>query len=189
MKRQKWTLLLAGILLTVGMAAGGTLAWLLARSDTVTNTFTTSDVTVTLEETTGERYKMVPGHTLPKDPKVTVEEGSEKCYVFVKLEKSENFDGFLTYGMAEGWASLAGESGVFYRVVDTANMGKAISVLEDDCVSVLETVTKADMQALTTEATYPTLTVTAYAAQYNKNTTESFTAAEAWNLLSNDSNF
>ena len=188
MKRQKWTLPLAGVLLAVGMAAGGTLAWLLAESDTVTNTFTTSDITVTLHETTGTTYKMVPGYTLAKDPKVTVTQGSEKCYVFVTLEKSENFDEFLTYEMAEGWTLLAEETDVFYRVVDTADMGSTISVLKDDCVSVLETVTKEAMNDLPEES-QPTLTVTAYAAQYNKNATEFFTAAEAWTLLSKDSTF
>ncbi len=182
MKRQKWTLALAGILLAVGMVAGGTLAWLVAGSDTVINTFTTSDITVTLEERTGTEYKMVPGYTLEKDPKVAVEEGGEKCYVFVKLEKSENFGDFLTYTMADGWTELDGETNVFYRVVDTEGMGISYSVLKDDSVIVKDSVTKEAMNTLT-ETTYPTLKVTAYAAQYNKSAAEHFTAAEAWNLI------
>ena len=50
MKKKVLALVLAMVLVVVGVAAG-TLAWLTAKSDTVTNTFTTSDIKVKLEET------------------------------------------------------------------------------------------------------------------------------------------
>ncbi len=176
--------LLLALVLLVGGVIGGTLAWLTANTTGVTNTFTTSDIDITLAETTTQ-YKMIPGYTIAKDPKVTVKAGSEKCYLFVKLEKSSNFDNFMTYEVADGWTQLKDAAnqdveGVFWRVVDTADMGTAFSVLKDDQVSVKGTVTKAMMNALT-QNTYPTLTVTAYASQYMKNNTESFTELEAWN--------
>ena len=92
------------VMLVIGCAVGGTLAWLTDKTDAVQNTFTTSDVDIKLEETTGDSYKMVPGNTITKDPKVTVVAGSEKAYVFVKLEKSNNFDDFMTYTVADGFA-------------------------------------------------------------------------------------
>ena len=61
MKKKGLALILALTLLTVGIVAG-TLAWLTAKSDTVTNTFTTSDIKVELKETTGTEYKMIPGY-------------------------------------------------------------------------------------------------------------------------------
>ena len=122
---------------------------------------------------------MIPGYTIDKDPKVTVKAGSEKCFLFVKVEKSTNFDSFMTYDMADGWTALAGVNGVYYRVVDTADMGTAYSVLANDRVTVRDTVTKADMNALT-EATQPTLTFTAYACQYNSSNGTHFEAADAW---------
>lgn len=181
MKKKSLALVLALAMIVV-CVVGGTLAWLTAKTDDVKNTFTTSDISITLEETKGgdsKEFKMVPGYTIDKDPKVTVATGSEKCYLFVKLDKSANFNAFLTYTMAEGWTALDGVSGVFYRVVDTSDMGTPISVLKDDQVTVSGDVTKTMLNALTAN-TYPTLTFTAYACQFNSSNGTPFTPAEAW---------
>ena len=182
MKKRTLVLLLA-VASVIVCVIGGTLAWLTATSDQVKNTFTTSDIDITLEETTGADYKMVPGYTIAKDPKATVLAGSEECYLFVKLEKSTNFDDYLTYQMADGWTALTNVEGVYYRVVNTANMGTAYSVLLNDQVTVKNSVTKEMME--TAEADQPTLTVTAYASQLHKNNSQDFTAAEAWENVSN----
>ena len=187
MKKKSLALVLALAMIVV-CVVGGTLAWLIATTGSVTNTFTYGDIDIKLEETDAtvsadgsatKEFKMIPGYTIDKDPKVTVKAGSEKCYLFVKVVKSASFDTFMTYDMADGWTALAGVNGVYYRVVDTAGMGTAYSVLKDDQVTVRDTVTKADMNGLT-EATQPTLTFTAYACQYNSSNGTSFTAAEAW---------
>lgn len=174
----KAMVMILAVMLIVGCTIGGTLAWLTATSGEVKNTFTTSDINITLAETKTD-FKMVPGYTIEKDPKATVVTGSEECYLFVKLEKSANFDSFMTFEMATGWTALNDADGVYYRVVNTADMGTPFSVLKNDQVSVKSTVTKEMMNGLTT-TTYPTLTVTAYASQLYKNNTQTFTAAEAW---------
>ena len=180
MKKKSLALVLALAMIVV-CVVGGTLAWLIDKTDPVTNTFTYGDIDITLAETTGTSYKMIPGYTIAKDPKVTVLAGSEKCYLFVKVDKSTNFDSFMAYTIAAGWEALDGVNGVYYRVVDTAGMGTAYSVLANDQVTVKDTVTKADMNALKADdAIQPTLTFTAYACQYMKNSTQWFTAAEAW---------
>ena len=188
MKKKGLAMVLALVLLAI-CAVSGTLAWLTAKSDVVTNTFTTSDIKVELEETTGEEYKMIPGYTISKDPKATVLTGSEECYLFVKLDKSANFDTFLTYEMAEGWMMLDGVTDtVYYRVVDgTSNqIGAPYSVLKNDQVTVNDAVTKEQMNALNAEgAVQPTLTITAYASQLHKNANENFSASEAWNNIAN----
>lgn len=200
----KTMFMILAVVLIVGISVGGTLAWLTATTTPVTNTFTTSDIDITLTETgatnNANSYKMVPGHTITKDPKATVKAGSEDCFLFVKLEKSTNFDNFMTYEIADGWTELSpvvgGNYKVYYRVFDsndstnTNAKGTAYSVLKDNQVTVKGTVTKGEMDALTT-ATYPTLTVTAYASQlYKSNSTaegavNKFTAAEAWANVSN----
>ena len=185
MKKKGLALVLALTLLVVCVVAG-TLAWLTAKSDVVTNTFTTSDIKVELKETTGTEYKMIPGYTISKNPKATVLAGSEECFLFVKLEKSQNFDTFLTYEMAEGWTLVPGKTNVYYRKVQTADIGTAYSVLKDDQVTVKGSVTKEQMNALDAEgAVKPTLTITAYASQLHKNATETFTPAEAWGNITN----
>ncbi len=202
MKKRNVALILA-LALVLTAAVGGTLAWLTAKSETVVNTFTTSDIKVELKETTGGTYKMVPGSSISKDPKATVLAGSEKCYLFVKLEKSSNFDNYLTYEMAAGWTALTGVTGVtgvYYRVVDgTANeIGTAYSVLKGDKVSVKNTVTKEMMSAIdgvdadgktNTDAAAaelaarPTLTITAYASQLY-NGTATIDVKTAWGNIS-----
>lgn len=182
MKKKGLALVLALTLLVVGVVAG-TLAWLTAKSDVVTNTFTTSDIKVELKETTGTEYKMIPGYTISKNPKATVLAGSEECYLFVKLEKSQNFDDYMTYEMADGWTVVPGETNVYYRVVDGTNnkIGTPYSVLKNNQVTVKDSVTKEQMNALDAEgAEKPTLTITAYASQLHKNATTEFTPAEAW---------
>lgn len=179
--RRTFVLLLA-LVLVLGVAAGGTVAWLTSRTDNVVNTFTTSNIDIDLAETQAD-YKMVPGYTIAKDPKVTVLAGSEKCYLFVKLEKSTNFDDFLTYEVDNtAWTQGDGTdipANVYYRVVDAANNDQVFEVIKGNQVKVRENVTK-DMMSGLTPATYPTLTVTAYASQFSKDGAEIFTAAEAW---------
>lgn len=170
--------LILALVLAVGCVVGGTLAWLTAQSETVTNTFTTSNITVKLEESTGTTYKMIPGYTISKNPKATVVAGSEECWLFVKLVESENFDQYLTYEMANGWTPVEGQTNVYARKVESADIGTSYSVLKNDQVTVKDDVTKEMMTAANTAQ--PTLKITAYASQLNKNATEEFTAKEAW---------
>lgn len=176
MKVKTIAMILASVMIVVGMVSG-TLAWLTASADEVVNTFTTSTINVELTETKTD-FKMVPGYDIAKDPKAKVLTGSEECWLYVKLEKSSNFDNYLTYEMADGWTLVDGQSNVYARKVETANIGAEYSVLKGDKVTVKGDVTKAMME--TAETNRPTLTITAYASQLNKNSTEKFTAAQAW---------
>ena len=95
----------------------------------VTNTFTTGDVTIKLDETevdtygveTGEgrkeegnAYHLLPGKTYIKDPIVTVNAGSEECYVFVRVNntlsgiesKAEGYVSIATQMKNNGWSVL-----------------------------------------------------------------------------------
>lgn len=185
--RSKSLALVLSLVLVIGCVAGGTLAWLNAKTDEVKNTFSTSDISVTLKETKNT-YKMIPGWTIDKDPKATVTSGSEDCYLFVKVEKSENFDSFMTYKIADGWRELEDVDGVYYMVFNSKSneenkpvIGTEYSILKDDQVTVKDTVTKDNMNGLN-EENYPTLTFTAYAVQLMKNNDTEFTAAEAWEI-------
>lgn len=186
MKKGKKTLvLILALALVICSVVGGTMAWLIDESDPVTNTFTYGDINIDLDETdteldgddddTTNEYEMMPGQDIAKDPKVTVKADSENCWLFVKLEKSENFDEFMTYTIADGWTQLYDDDGseiegVYYRFQGaTDDVDTVYSVLAGDKVTVLETVTKADLNALDADedhVTYPTLTVSAYATQY-----------------------
>ncbi len=171
---KKKVLSIVAVVLVLCCAIGGTLAWLTDKTASVKNTFTVGDINIELTETT-TNYKMVPGNTISKDPKVTVKANSEACWLFVKVEKSANFDSFMTYDMADGWTELPSVTGVYYREVAATTAATDFSVLQGNSVSVKDTVTKADLNALT-QNTFPTLTFTAYAVQ--KDNVNS--AADAW---------
>ena len=168
--RTRILLVAVASLLLVTMAVGGTVAWLAAESDTVTNVFTTSDVNLKLEETTTD-YKMVPGCDIEKNPLITVEAGSEPCYVFVKVTESTDpaFDTYMTYEMADGWLPLDDVDGVYYQTVGTVETGVVseteLQVLADNKVVVKDGITKAQMEALDAAGKNPTLTFVAYAVQ------------------------
>ena len=172
--KKRTLIILVALVAVFGMAVGGTIAWLTDQTEPITNTFTVGNINIELKETATE-FKMVPGVTIAKDPKITVVSGSEACYLFVKVEKSANLDKFITYTMAAGWIALEGADGVYYREVNATASDTTFSVLANDQVTCNDTVTKAMMDALT-EATYPTLTFTAYAVQQSG----SDSAAAAW---------
>lgn len=177
---KKTAVLVVAFILVAVCAVGGTLAWLQDETDAVVNTFTTAEVDIDLDESTGEEYKMTPGATIAKDPKVTVFAGSEDSYVFVKIDESANLDDFISYTVAEGWTLVDDTTNVYYRTYTSTDSDVEYSVLANDQVTVLDSVTNEQMEELT-EGTYPTLTFTAYAVQMN-NGDSTFTVAEAWNI-------
>lgn len=163
---------------------GGTIAWLTDVTDPVKNTFTVGNISIELKETPVETYKMVPGCTIAKDPTATVKAGSEDCYLFVKVEKSANFDTFMTAAIADDWKVLSGETNVYYRAVEQNKVDQTFPVLKDNKVAVKDTVTKKMMDAIIkAPETAPTLTFTAYAVQMMQNGTETFTPADAWSKI------
>lgn len=187
-------LVLTGALtLALSGAVSGTIAWLISE-ETVTNTFTYGDIDITLTETDTENdddddpstntYDMVPGNTITKDPLVTVEADSEDCWLFVKLDESENFEDFMTYSIADGWTALENNDGVYYRVIDKSVDAQNFKVIAEDKVTVLDTVTKEMLNALDADGAenYPTLTVTAYAVQRDADIDAIDTVEEAWAL-------
>ena len=160
--KKKLTTVLA-IVLVVALSVAGTYAYLTDKTGPVVNTFTVGNVNIDLTETTTD-YKMIPGMTIHKDPMVTVKENSEACWLFVKVEKSANFDDFMTYDMANGWTKL--EEGVFYRQVAASAADQDFAVLANNTVTVKPDVTKDMMDAIDNgTAAKPTLTFTAYACQ------------------------
>ena len=185
----KLVVAMLAVTLLIGCAIGGTVAWLTDKTTAVVNTFTYGDINITLAETTGNSYKIIPGVNITKDPKVTVNPNSEACYLFVKITE-ENWPTFtetdgttkkVSYDIATDWKPLEDQAGVYYREVDatTANAGVSYYILKGDTtypngvVTVSENLTKNEVNGITTQ---PKLTFTAYAVQKDGFNT----AAAAW---------
>lgn len=169
---------------------GTTLAYFTDTKE-VTNTFTTGDVTIKLDETdvgtdgvpTGEgrkeegnAYHLLPGKTYTKDPIVTVNAGSEECYVFVRVNNTlsdiestaEGYVNIATQMKNNGWSSLNDTDKTLFvykaTVTAPADAGVELPVFKSFTIdAALESITKpGDIE------------ITAYAVQ-----AEGFTSAQA----------
>ena len=168
----KLVVAMLAVTLLIGCAIGGTVAWLTAKTDAVVNTFTDGDINITLAETTGNSYKIIPGVDIAKDPKVTVKANSEACWLFVKVQEAGTFvDGKVTYSIADGWTKGDGTKipeNVYYREAGGTTADASFNILAGDTaypngvVKVSENLTKTEVNSITTQ---PTLTFTAYAVQ------------------------
>ncbi len=187
----KALLVLLAVVLLVGCVAGGTIAYLVAAPKTVTNTFVAGEIgTLTLSETTGESYIVIPGVDITKDPTVTFNGNNVAAYVFLKVEATDwtvSGEGTTyTYSIGtnqemkwvlDGWTKL--EDGVYYKEV-AANAGEqSWSVIKDNKITVSSEITKANISDYTKE-----LTFTAYAIQK-----DGFNSvADAWTQAKNATN-
>jgi len=204
----KSLVLILTCVLLIGGTIGGTLAWLTDTSEEVVNTFTESNIEITLAETVpaGKTAKMIPGWTISKDPTVKVLGGSEDCWLFVKITKSTSpdLDSYIAYKIADdGWRQVSSNSTetVIGRKVYSSDAVKEFNILiaggytdnmgtpddtSDDCtitwqdnqVCVKPSVTEGMMSAISTQQ--PTLSFKAYAVQLKKNADTEFEADEAW---------
>lgn len=171
----KTVAILLALVLAIGCAVGGTLAWLISKTAPVVNTFTYGDINIDLTETTGTEYKIIPGVNINKDPKVTVTAGSEACWLFVKVEEQGTFvANKVTYGIAADWTKGDGTKipeNVYYREVDAAAAKaeesyyilKGNTTYANGVVTVSENLTKDEVDQL--KGKNPTLTFKAYAVQ------------------------
>ena len=191
--RNKILLLALCMAALIAVSVIGTMAYLTAE-DTVTNTFTVGKVDIKLDEakvndagvaaTPAERvkansYKLMPGHSYIKDPTVHVTDGSENCYIFVKVENGisafeaaneEGTGGYKTIATqitTNGWTKLADVDNVYYRsYTNGENAQKSFTVFSNfkiaDNANNAEA-TKTSWNAVTAENTK--ITVTAYAIQ------------------------
>lgn len=197
-------LLIAVCALTLVAATfAGTLAYLTAETQAVVNTFTVGRVEIKLDEAkvdangaiiTGEgagrvegngnpinTYKLVPAKTYIKDPTVTVKAGSEKCYLFVKVENAISaYEGGVTIAeqmAANDWSQLrvndAPVANVYYHAaVDASTSTTDMEYPVFGSFTLNGGVDADDLEVIKDK----TITITAYAVQF-----EGFaTATDAW---------
>ncbi len=166
----------------VCVCVGGTIAYLIAQTDPVVNTFTPSNVAVELTETTGDNYTVIPGFSVAKDPTVKVTNDVD-AYVFVKVV-AHNFvtvagnyiQGFsygssvIDFSIADEWTLYtegtdntyqkdgAGTPGgwywIYYRVVKADDANKEFSVLMDNKITFSADLTAEDIANIETLTNY-----------------------------------
>ena len=171
----------------IALSAIATVFWILALVSTTTalltassgpleNTFTIGKVEISLTETTGGIYQLIPGKEITKDPIVTVAGESEDCWLFIKVSKTEYFDEYIEYEISDGWTLLGGFDGIYYREVIKSVGGAQFGILKNNVVTVKDTLTEEKMTAITPP---PVMTFKAYAVQSHSIET----AYDAWMLI------
>lgn len=193
MKKKTLALLLA-LVLVFGAAVGGTIAYLTDTTGPITNTFTVGDIgDLTLTETTGASYTIIPGVNISKNPVVAYDSDANNdvaVYVFVKVtapnwtvtedgmsysKKTTSADPALSFTIDNSWTYLTKEGNdyIYYASVSAATDFSA-SVISGDSITVSANIVDGEIETLT-----GTLTFAAYAIQQS-----GFTATTAWTEVS-----
>lgn len=175
---------IVSIALAAALAAtaivGSSLAYF-TDTEEKTNTFTVGNVDITLTEPNWDadinNKDLIPGKTIPKDPTITVAEGSETAYTFMKVQMSADFIELINkYATAtkkelpaavEDWFTSEvapkvmeiGDDYVILGVLSPKEAGQSVTYFDE--VKVPAEVTQEMIKA---DGTY-TITVTAYAIQ------------------------
>ncbi len=191
----KSMVMILALVLVIGCAIGGTLAWLTAETAAVENTFTVGNINIELkehkdgdksaEEVTSNGYAIVPGDTLNKDPFVRVKATSEACYLFIYIDETNNtvtgLDGkVIQYTVnTTNWTAVEGHAGYYYKVLDAQTTTDTLYyILANDQVTVNSNLTKAMIDS-TVATNAPKLTF--YAAAVQKDNVTDVTVA--WTKL------
>ena len=182
-------LVLCAILLVAGSVMG-TLAYLQMQTETVTNTFVTGKVEISLKEyginadgssnqsvvidaTTADQtlagIKLVPSRKIYKNPFITVAKGSEACYLFVEVV--DELTGIATINWdTTKWINIDGTNIYYYYQTVTASATQDENVNVFESITCLSTIEKYSVEGGNIE-------ITAYAVQ-----AEGFgSALLAWN--------
>ena len=173
------TVLLA-LVLVIAMSVAGTMAYL-TSTDSVTNTFTVGNVTITLDETDVDKYgvaipdvprtdaneyRLIPGHSYTKDPIIHVDSLSEDCYLFVKVVNGiKNYEAATTIAdqmTAKDWKVVDADKGIYVYAQGTADK---TAVAAGSNVTVFESFKIDGNAKLPADGTDLDVVVTAYAVQ------------------------
>ncbi len=180
MVKKRTLLIIVAILMMSVVWVGITQGLLLSRSRSIINTFVSGNIEIELTESTGVQYTLVPGCALEKDPRITVKEGSEECWLFFKVEYRDELDTFITYSMSDGWTALSGVENVYWRRVNKCVAGDRVySVLKNNEVLVKDTVTEEKLAAINHDLG---ITFSAYAIQYETISTPE----KAWEIIKSE---
>ena len=141
-KKKMTTTALAVALAVLLLIGGGTFAYLQSTTGDVKNNFKTNKVTVSLEETTGNNYDIIPGTEQSKDPKVTVN-NTVDAYVYVEV--TDTTKGLVGYEIADGWTKLDGYDSIYYREVTGSTAEQSFPVLKNNQVTYDAALENSDM--------------------------------------------
>lgn len=164
----KVVVLLLAVVLLIGWVAGGTIAFLMTKSTTVTNTFVVGTIgNLTLNETKGtekngsKEFLIIPGKDIEKDPKVTFTGNNVDAYVFVKVDangwtldgntktysiiSANDEKGQMSWTVDSAWAAVPDVEHVYYKEVAVSEVNREWSIISGDAITVNSNITEASI--------------------------------------------
>lgn len=164
---RKWILVMS-LVLSLALATGSTLAFLTAKTDPVTNTFTLGNVSISLTEPLYDaetEHVLYPGASATKDPTIT-NTGRTPAWVWMTLEIPTDVVNHIEMSLEPGWKKAEETK------VDDVNKTTTITLLyeselapgEDNAATAFKKVTLAEDANLGTMEKFD-IKVTGYAIQ------------------------
>lgn len=162
MRAVKMLLAVASVFAILVCCISGSLAWLTTSSAPSVSAFSVGKIDVTLADDADNAAVLIPGTTIPRDPRVTVRGGSVDCWLFVRVDAANGAGDCLNWTPADGWSRLesAAET-VYYREVEASSDDQKFQVVKDGMLTVKSELTRTKLASMSA----PTLTFTAYAFQ------------------------
>lgn len=173
---KKTLTIIASLVLVAAISIGGTLAFLSAQTDEVTNTFTFGNMSLTLTETYEQNSKIYPGAVIDKTPVVSVGAKSEPCYVYAKI--NNGFGTYAALNINSDWSLVEGTSNI-YRYKEVVDNSASTEALPLTALFTTVTIDGASVTSANIETVaQSTIVIDAFAYQAN-GTAETSTAAQA----------
>lgn len=128
---------------------------------------------------------IIPGGdiVLENAPAVHLDKDSSPCYIFITIDRSDNFDNYLYFSLADGWYKYPDAEGVFFRINEekiTSDEGETYQVFRDNTLQVYRHLTRMDIATLGEDKA----TISVSATAIMKDATVD-TAAAAWAAINN----
>lgn len=176
MNKRTSLIIFTAFICAIIIGVGATFAYIIASTRDVVNTFTVGNIEISLSETTGAGFKLIPGVTHKKDPTVTVKGETPNCWLFIKVQPSADLYLYVDYTIDSGWIPLEGEANVYYRQFYGSASDTVYPIIKDNMVKVHEDISEEELELIKVN---PTLEFKAYAIQ-----AEGFTTPdEAWDAV------
>lgn len=167
---------IASLALVAAISIGGTLAYLSAQTNEVTNTFTFGNMSLTLTETYTQNSKIYPGAVIDKTPVVSVGAESEPCYVYAKI--NNGFGSYAALNISSDWSLVAGSNNI-YRYTSVVDNSASNTALPLTALFTTVTIDGASVTSANIETVaQSTIVIDAFAYQAN-GTADTAAAAQA----------
>ena len=146
------------------------------KQETFNIEYIAGDIELELTDNANE-WVIIPGKTIAKNTKITVKAKSEACYIFIKLEKTDNIENYIEYEIESNWVELEENTDVYYQEIEKTTEDTEYNIFSNNQIKIKEEITKQEIEEIENNQT---IKFTAYAVQKTNSITK---ATQAWEMI------